>query len=95
MVCAPDANQPHTLWFETLPSNDTARLLIRPRAGQVQVVLYWNEELHSERIFPTQQAAEVWGHEFHRVLLQDSLAGALLGYDSQVIARLQAQCPLT
>ena len=48
MVYDPDAHRPFTLWLETLPSNDTARLLIWPRSEQVQVELYWNRELHSE-----------------------------------------------
>ena len=95
MVDDPDAHESGTLWFETLPSNDTARLLVQARSGQVHVVFYWNEEFHSERSFVTRHAAETWGYEFRRMLLQDALAGALLGYDRQVIARLEAQCPLT
>ncbi len=80
----------HNLWFETLSSDDTARLLIRPRAGEVQVVLFWNGDAHSERTFATIDAAEDWGYRLHRALEQDALAGALLGYDDDVLARLIA-----
>ena len=61
MACDPDDPPPYTLWFETLPSDDTARLLIGPGAGAVQVVLFWNGELHTERTFATIEAAEDWG----------------------------------
>ena len=90
-----DTGRPFTLWFETLPSDDTARLLIWPHTGQVKVVLYWNQELHSERRFTTLDAAQAWGYELHNVLMQDALAGALLGYDRDVLDQLQAQCSAT
>ncbi len=90
MACDPDDPQSYTLWFETLPSDDTARLLIGPGAGAVQVVLFWNGELHTERTFATIDAAEAWGYQLHRRLEQDALAGALLGYDDDVLARLIA-----
>ncbi len=93
MAYDPDAHRPFTLWFETLPSNDTARLLIWPQSGHVQVELYWNRELHSERRFPTREAAEAWGCELHRVVLRDAIVGALLGYDREVITRLTDAVP--
>ena len=43
----------------------------------------------AQRPFKT---AEAWGHALHDVLQPDSLAGALLGYDDEVLDRLQAQC---
>ncbi len=90
MACAPNDTQPYTLWFETLPSDDTARLLIWPGVDDVQVVLFWNGELHTERTFATIEAAEDWGYRLHRALERDALAGALLGYDDDVLARLIA-----
>ncbi len=86
------AHQPFTLWYDTLPSDDTARLLIWPRSDQVHAVFYWNQEFQTKRTFTTRKAAEAWGNELHRVLQQDALAGALLGYDREVLARLQEQC---
>ena len=86
----PDDPQPYTLWYDTLPSDDTARLLIWPRAGEVQVVLFWNGDVHSERTFATIEAAEEWGCQLYQRLEQDALAGALLGYDHDVLARLIA-----
>ena len=93
MVYETDAYRPFTLWFETLPSNDTARLLIWPQSGHVQGELYWNRELHSERRFTTREAAEAWGCELHRVVLRDAIAGALLGYDREVVTRLTDAVP--
>ena len=90
MACDLDASPPYTLWFETLPSDDTARLLIGPGAGAVQVVLFWNEDVHTERTFATIEAAEDWGYRLYRALEQDALADALLGYDDDVLARLIA-----
>ena len=90
MACDPHAPQPYTLWFDTLPSNDTARLLIGPGAGEVQVVLFWNGDVHAERTFATIEAAEDWGYRLYRGLEQDALAGALLGHDDDVLAGLKA-----
>ena len=90
MAADPDDPQPYTLWFDTLPSDDTARLLIRPSAGEVQVVLFWNGDAHAERTFATIDAAEAWGYRLYRGLEQDALAGALLGYDDDALARLLA-----
>ncbi len=90
MTCGPDDSPPYTLWFDTLPSDDTARLLIGPGAGEVRVVLFWNGDVHTERTFATIEAAEDWGYRLHRALEQDALAGALLGYDDDVLARLMA-----
>ena len=87
-----DARRPFTLWFETLPSNDTARLLISSHLDQVDARLYWNQRFHTKRSFATLDAAKAWGYELHQVLIQDALAGALLGYDSEVLAQLQARC---
>ena len=87
-----DRHRSFTLWFETLPSGDAAQLVIWPRSTQVRVVLHWNHEFHSERCFTTLKAAEAWGYELHCRLQQDALAGVLLGYDQDVLARLQAQC---
>ena len=85
--------KPFTLWFETLPTSDTARLLVWPRADQVRVVFFWNHEFHSQRSFATLEAAESWGYDFHRAIQQgQKLAGALLGYDPEVFDRLQEQC---
>lgn len=86
---------PFTLWSETLPSNDAASLLIWPRSGQIWVVAYWNQEFHTELSFATLAQAEAWGHELRRVLREDALAGALLGYGRDVVSRLQAQCSTT
>ena len=63
--------KPFTLWFETLPTSDTARLLVWPRADQVRVVFFWNHEFHSQRSFATLEAAESWGYDFHRAIQQD------------------------
>ena len=90
-----DTCEPYTLWFETLPSSDTARLVIWYRSGHVKVVLHWNQRFHSERSFATLESAEAWGREFRDLLEQDALAGALLGYDHDVLTRLQDQCTLT
>ena len=90
MACDSTDPQPYTLWFETLPSDDTARLLIWPGAGEVQVVLFWNGDVHAERTFATIETAEDWGYWLHRALEQDALAAALLGYDDDVLARLIA-----
>ncbi len=92
MTSDANAEQPFTLWFETLPSGDTARLLIWPRPEQVRVVLFWNRAFHSVRGFTTRETAEAWGHSLHDALQRDALAGALLGYDDEVLDRLQAQC---
>ncbi len=94
---APDAavQKPFTLWFETLPTSDTARLLVWPRPGQVRVVFFFNNEFHSQRSFATVDEAESWGYDFHRVIQQDALAGVLLGYDPDVLERLQARCSPT
>ena len=43
-----ETSQNFTLWFETLPTGDRARLLIRSGSPEVHVVLYWNDQLHSE-----------------------------------------------
>lgn len=91
MAIQTDPHRPFTLWFETLPTSDTARLLIWPRANEVKVVLYWNREFHSERTFGSLDAAEAWGHQLHDVIQHDALAGLLLGYDQEVLTRLQAQ----
>ncbi len=95
MASDADAHRPFTLWLETLPSSDTARLRIQQRSEQVHVVLYWNQEVHSERRFTTLEAAETWGYELLCAFQDDALAGVLLGYDRDVLARLQAQCSLT
>ena len=76
MACDPDDSPPYTLWFETLPSDDTGRLLISPCADEVQGVLFWNGDLHTERTFATIEAAEVWGYRLHRALERDALVGA-------------------
>lgn len=88
MTDRPKATEPYTLWFETLPSRDTARLMISPRAGQFHVAVYWNQQYHSDRSFATVEDAESWGTALHSVVMQDALAGALLGYDPDVITRL-------
>ena len=62
--------------------------MVSPRAGQFHVALYWNQRYHSERSFTTVEDAEAWGTELHSVVMQDALAGALLGYDQDVITRL-------
>ena len=87
-----ETSQNFTLWFETLPTGDRARLLIRSGSPEVHVVLYWNDQLHSERRFATQEAAEKWGNRFHDVLRQDAVAGLLLGYDRDALVRLQDHC---
>jgi len=83
-----DHHQPFTLWFETLASEDTAGLLVCRASDQVTAVLYFNEHFHSERRFETPDAAAAWGYELRRVLLQDALAGALLGYDGDVLTQM-------
>ena len=88
-----ETQRPFTLWFETLPSNDTARLLISPYSDHFTVKLYWNQQFHTERSFSTLEKAKTWGYELHHVLMQDALAGALLGYDDEVLTQLQARCP--
>ena len=85
-------DRPFTLWLETLPTGDTARVLIRPARHQVRAVFYWNQQIHSERCFTSRRAAEAWGYEFHSVLQEDALAGVLLGYDAEVLDRLQLRC---
>ena len=87
--------QPYTQWFETLPSGDTARLTISPRPGSSRVTLYWNQECHSERSFPTVETAEAWGSELRTIVMQDALAGALLGYDADTVTRLTDAVPST
>ena len=87
--------QPYTLWFETLPSNDTARLLVSLRSRRFHVTLYWNQKYHSERSFATLEDAEAWGYKLHTVVMHDALAGALLGYDPEVVSRLADAVPLT
>ena len=44
------------------------------------------------RGFTTREAAEAWGYALHDRPQRDALAGALLGYDDDVLDRLQAQC---
>jgi len=95
MSNAAHTRQPYTLWFETLPSNDTARLAISPQSGRFHVTLYWNQEHHSERSFSTLEDAEAWGDELRAIVMQDALAGALLGYDQDVVTRLTEAVPLT
>ena len=80
--------EPYTLWYETLPSDDTARLTIAQREERFHATLYWNRERHSERSFATRDDAEAWGYELHAIVLQDALAGALLGYDGDVVTTL-------
>ena len=91
-VLTTETSQDFTLWFESLPTGDTARLLIRSDLQEVHAVLYWNDQLHSERRFATQEAAEKWGNRFHDVLRQDAVAGLLLGYDRDALVRLQDHC---
>ena len=88
----PDAQRPFTLWHETLPTGDKARVLIWRRGEQVHAVFYWNLEFHSERTFTSRSAAEAWGYELHRVMQEELLAGVLLGYDREVLERLQSLC---
>lgn len=78
----------YTLWFETLPSGDTARLVVASRDEQYHVTLYWNREQHSERAFAARKDADAWGYELHAIVMQDALAGALLGYDPEVVSKL-------
>ena len=85
---------PFTLWLETLPTGDTARVLIRPDGSDVRAIFYWNQQVHTERRFTTRAEAEAWGYEFHHVLQADALAGVLLGYDGDVLNRLQLRCSL-
>ena len=80
--------EPYTLWFETLPSNDTARLTVALRSGRFHATLFWNREQHSERSFATLDDAEAWGYELHAIVMQDALAGVLLGYDADVVTKL-------
>jgi len=87
-----ETSQNSTLWFETLPTGDTARLFIRSDLPEIHAVLYWNDQLHSERRFATQEAAEKWGNRFLDVLKQDAVAGLLLGYDRDALVRLQDHC---
>ena len=56
------------------------------------IVLFWNQEFHNVRGFTSRETAEAWGYALHDILQQDALAGALLGYDADVLDRLQAQC---
>ena len=88
MAYDPNAHRPFTLWFETLPTGDTARVLISPHGQQVHALFYWNREFHSERCFTSRRTAETWGYELRDTLQQDVLAGVLLGYDNEVLARL-------
>ena len=85
-------HRPFTLWLETLPTEDTARVLIWPGAEETRVVFYWNYRFHSVRCFTSRATAEAWGYELHRVLRDDVLAGVLLGYDREVLDRLQSLC---
>lgn len=89
------ATRPYTLWFETLASSDTARLTISPLTGRFHVTLYWNQTQHSERSFSTLEDAEAWGCELRTIVMQDALAGALLGYDQDVVTRLTEAVPLS
>ncbi len=52
--------------------------------------MYWNEDVHTERTYSTIETAEDWGYRLHEALERDALAGALLGYDDDVLARLIA-----
>ena len=83
-VMTSDAHRPFTLWFDTLPSGDTARLLIWPRPEPVRVVLFWNRVFHSVRGFTSRETAEASGYALHDILRQDARAGALLGCDRDV-----------
>ena len=92
-VIDPDVHPSVTLWFETLSTGDTARLCIRStELSEVDVAFYWNNELHSHRRFGTKEEAEAWGIKFRDVLRQDTIAGVLLGYDRDVLERLQENC---
>ena len=88
----PDAQPPFTLWVETLATGDKGTVLIWRRGEQVYAVFYWNLAFHSERAFTSRSAAEAWGYELHRVMQEDLLAGVLLGYDLEVLERLQSLC---
>ena len=80
--------EPYTLWYETLPSDDTARLTIARRGERFHAALFWNRKPHSERSFSTRDDAEAWGYELHAIVMQDALAGVLLGYDADVVTTL-------
>ena len=54
----------------------------------MHALFYWNREFHSERCFTSRRTAEAWGYELRDTLQQDVLAGVLLGYDNEVLARL-------
>ena len=95
MTTDPDMHETFNLWFETLPSSDNERVLVWPHPGQVHIVLHWNEKFHSDRIFATQKAADAWAHELHTMLLQDTLAGALLEDSDEVITQFQEPGSLT
>ena len=77
-----------SLWFETLASGDTLRLMINKNSGSFRVALYFNNSLHSEQVFPTLHEAETWGYKLHSVIMQDEIAGALLGYNEEVLDRM-------
>ena len=39
--CSPE-HRPYVLWFETLPSGDTAKVFTWPRKHDAAVALHWN-----------------------------------------------------
>ena len=43
--CSPET-RPYVLWFETLPSGDTAKVFVWPRQYDAAVALHWNGQIN-------------------------------------------------
>ena len=62
------ASRPYVLWFDTLPSVETARVFIWPRSPLVGVVLHVNGRAKRAEERDTVEKAERLGWEWHSVL---------------------------
>ena len=71
--CSPE-HRPYVLWFETLPSGDTAKVFIWPRKHDAAVALHWNGQINRADQCRTKEQAEQRGWELHRQVLAGQLS---------------------
>jgi hypothetical protein len=65
---ASPASRPYVLWFETLPSGDTAKVYLCPHPTRCDVVAHWNGKVRQEETCGTVAEAELLALEWWREL---------------------------
>ena len=65
----PEKYRPYILWFDTLPSGDTAQVYIYPCRNYVQAVLHWNRQFCGVTTCASIEEAERKGWEYLAALL--------------------------